>query len=585
MIPHQFIKVGLGIGLILFQGCVQAERLSPIMDLMPEQSSGIKNKNVVYAKQHMVASANYYISKAGEDILQAGGNAVDAGIASAVMVTLVEPQSAGIGGGGFILYYNAQKNVLTSIDGRESAASTAMPDLFLNELGQPLSYPDAVNNGKSIGTPGTLRALELLHQQYGKLPWAELLQPTIQLAEKGFPISPRLHQLIQGDPFLAKNKNARDYFYRDNGDVKAIGELLKNPQLAQVLKQIAKEGAQSFYEGQVARDIVTAVEQHPRPGKLSLVDLKSYKALQRDPVCGKYRSWKVCGMGPPSSGGIALIQMLGILENNQFNRLAPMSVASIHYLSEAGRLAYADRDQYIADPAFEKIPVSQLLDSNYILQRSRLIQSDQSMKRASAGVVSPALSTLGIDQNSELPSTTHISIVDRQGNAISMTFSVAAAFGSRVMVDGFLLNNEMTDFSFSPVDQGKYVLNQVAGSKRPRSTMSPTMVFNQDGKLTMVIGSAGGPAIINYVAKSLLGVLDWGLDMQQAITLPNLGSRNQETDIETGTLTPAILDRLKSMGHPLRIWEMNSGTQGIFIDQMGLWGGVDPRREGVVLGS
>jgi gamma-glutamyltranspeptidase / glutathione hydrolase len=218
------------------------------------------------------------------------------------------------------------------------------------------------------------------------------------------------------------------------------------------------------------------------------------------------------------------------------------------------------------------------------LQRSRLIQSDQSMKKASAGVFSPALSTLGIDQNSELPSTTHISIVDRQGNAVSMTFSVAAAFGSRVMVDGFLLNNEMTDFAFSPVSQGKYVLNQVAGSKRPRSTMSPTMVFDQQGKLTMVIGSAGGPAIINYVAKSLLGVLDWGLDMQQAITLPNLGSRNQETDIETGTLTPAILDRLKSMGHPLRIWEMNSGTQGIFIDQMGLWGGVDPRREGVVLG-
>ena len=581
---YRFTKIGLGICLTILQGLVQAERLPYLADLMPEQSSGIKNKNVVYAKNHMVASANYYISKAGEDILQAGGNAVDAGIASAVMVTLVEPQSAGIGGGGFILYYNAQKQLLTSIDGRETAASKVTSDLFLDEHGQPLTYPDAVNNGRSIGTPGMLRALELLHQQYGKLPWAQLLQPTIHLAEKGFPISPRLHQLIQGDPFLIKNKNAREYFYRENGEVKATGELLKNPQLAQVLKLVAQHGAKSFYEGPVARDIVTAVENHPKPGKLSLEDIKNYQAIQRDPVCGKYREWKVCGMGPPSSGGIALIQILGVLENLHFNRLAPMSVASIHYLAEAGRLAYADRDQYITDPAFEKIPVTQLLDASYIQQRSRLIQMDQSMKKAPAGVFSPALSVLGMDQNSELPSTTHISIVDRQGSAVSMTFSVAAAFGSRVMVDGFLLNNEMTDFAFSPFDQGKYVLNQVAGGKRPRSAMSPTMVFDAQGKLRIVLGSAGGPAIINYVAKSILGVLDWGFDIQQSIALPNLGSRNQETDIETGTLTEASLERLKSMGHPLKIWEMNSGTQGILIDQMGLWGGVDPRREGVALG-
>jgi gamma-glutamyltranspeptidase/glutathione hydrolase len=582
--PKRLIPLCLGITMLMFYGVVQSQQVAEIVDLIPEKDSGIKSKNIVFAKQQMIASANYHISKAGNDMLELGGNAVDAAVASALMVTLVEPQSAGIGGGGFVLYYNQRQQLLTSIDGRETAASKAMPDLFLDEHGQPLSYPDAVNNGKSIGTPGLLRALEMLHKKYGKLPWATLFEPTIVLAEKGFAISPRLHELIQKDPFLLKNQATREYFYQKNGDAKSIGEILKNPQLAKTLKKIAQYGVKSFYEGQVARDIVSAVQQHPQPGQLNLNDLKNYQAIQRETVCGNYRLWKVCGMAPPSSGGVALIQILGILDQNAFYRLPPMSVPAIHYLSEAGRLAYADRDQYIADPAYTSVPVPQLIDKNYLMQRSRLIQENRSMKKATAGVLNPPLSNIGMDKNSELPSTSHISIVDHQGNAIAITLSVAAAFGSRVMVNGFLLNNEMTDFSFIPIDQGQHVLNQVAGGKRPRSSMSPTMVFDAQGKLTMVIGSAGGPAMINYVAKSLLGVLDWKMDMQQSINLPNIGSRNQETDIETGTLNNETLERLKSMGHSLKIWEMTSGTQGIFIDQNGLWGGVDPRREGVALG-
>ena len=569
----------------LFPGILSAQTFAPILDLLPEQSTGIKEKKVVFAKEQMVASANRYISQAGATILNQGGNAVDAAIASAIMVTLVEPQSAGIGGGGFILYFDKKQQILTSFDGRETAPQAATETLFIDSSGRPLSYPDAVNNGRSVGVPGLLRALELMHQKYGKLPWQDLFAPTIELAERGFEVSSRLSQLVQKDPFLAYSENAKKYFYSSSGTPIQTGQILINLPLANTLKNIARSGARVFYEGQMAKEIALAVGRHPRPGILNEDDLKNYQAVERDVICGPYRAFKVCGISPPSSGGITLLQILGILESFPMTTYSPTSYQGIHYFSEAGRLAYADRDIYIADPSFGKVPVKELLAPSYLAQRAKLIRSDISMKQASAGEFVTKQSKLGIDQSAEIPSTSHLSIVDRQGNAVSMTLSVAAAFGSRIMVDGFFLNNEMTDFSFISEQNGLKIFNRVEPGKRPRSAMAPVMIFDQHDQLKMVVGSAGGPAIINYVAKTIMGVIDWGLNIQEAIALPNIGSRNIETDLEISTLSLGTINQLKSMGHPIKEWEMNSGTQGIWIDHRGLWGGVDPRREGVVVGQ
>ena len=570
----------------LFPGLLSAQTPAPILDYLPEQATDIKEKKVVFAKEQMVASANRYISQAGTNILNQGGNAVDAAIASAIMITLVEPQSAGIGGGGFILYFDKKKHILTSFDGRETAPQAATDTLFMDSLGgRPLSYPDAVNNGRSVGVPGLLKSLELMHQKYGKLPWQELFAPTIELAERGFEVSSRLSQLVQKDPFLAHSENAKKYFYSPSGTPIQTGQILINIPLANALKNIARSGAQVFYEGQMAKEIVLAVGRHPRPGILKEDDLKRYQAVERDVICGPYRAFKVCGISPPSSGGITLLQILGILESFPMATYTPTSYQGIHYFSEAGRLAYADRDIYIADPSFGKIPVKELLAPSYLAQRAKLIRSDISMKQATAGEFVTQQSKLGIDQSAEIPSTSHLSIVDRQGNAVSMTLSVAAAFGSRIMVEGFFLNNEMTDFSFIPEHNGLKVFNRVEPGKRPRSAMAPVMIFDSNDQLKMVIGSAGGPAIINYVAKTIIGVIDGGLNIQEAIALPNIGSRNIETDLEINTLPLGTINQLKFMGHPIKEWEMNSGTQGIWIDHRGLWGGVDPRREGVVMGQ
>ena len=569
----------------LFPGILSAQTSSPILEFLPEQATGIKEKKVVFAKEQMVAGANRYISQAGASILNQGGNAVDAAIASAIMVTLVEPQSAGIGGGGFILYFDKKQHILTSFDGRETAPQAVTENLFIDQMGRPLSYPDAVNNGRSVGVPGLLKALQLMHQKYGRLPWQELFAPTIELAERGFEVSSRLSQLVQKDPFLAYSENAKTYFYSSSGTSIQTGQILINIPLANALKKIAKYGAHVFYEGQMAKEIVLAVGRHPRPGVLNEDDLKKYRAVERDVVCGPYRTLRVCGMSPPSSGGITLLQILGILESFPMTTYSPTSYQGIHYFSEAGRLAYADRDIYIADPSFGKVPVKELLAPGYLAQRAKLIRSDISMKQATAGEFVTQQSKLGIDQSAEFPSTSHLSIVDRQGNAVSMTLSVAAAFGSRIMVNGFFLNNEMTDFSFVPEQNGVKIFNRVEPGKRPRSAMAPVMIFDSNDQLKMVIGSAGGPAIINYVAKTIIGVIDGGLNIQEAIALPNIGSRNIETDLEISRLPLGTINQLKFMGHPIKEWEMNSGTQGIWIDHRGLWGGVDPRREGVVLGQ
>lgn len=567
---------------------VNAQTVVPMTELLPEQSTGLINHLPVQAKEYLVVSANQHISQAAQTILQQGGNAIDAAVAAAIMVTLVEPQSAGIGGGAFLLYFNQAQKILTSIDARETAAALAKPNRFLNAQGLPLSYPDAVNNGQSIGVPALLRGLELAHQRYGKLPWKELFTPTIELAQSGFAISPRLHQLVLKDPFLKYNAAALHYFYlphQDPPQVKPVGTILKNPELANTLMLVASQGANVFYESPLAQAVINAVQQHPRPGDLSLNDLKNYQAIEREVVCGPYRRWKICGMGPPSSGGITLLQILGLLERFNWQNNQLTTVDTIHLFAEAGSLAYADRDRYIADPKFIAVPIKELLNPIYLQQRSQLIDQQQSMGIAKPGNFPGFAQFLGDDSQSELPATSHFSIVDQQGNAVSLTMSVAAAFGTRIMVKGFFLNNELTDFSFLPDQDGRPIANQVGPNKRPRSSMSPTLVFDEKEKLRMVIGSAGGPAIINFVAKAVMGVLDWNLDLQQAVRLPNMGSRNAQTELEKNSVLEKYIPDLKARGHNVKLLDLNSGTHGIWVDANGLWSGIDTRREGVALGK
>lgn len=554
-----------------------------ITEMSPEPSSQLTNKKMVFARQQMVVSANPYISEAGNMILAQGGNAVDAAIATALMVSLVEPQSGGIGGGGFILYLNPKENILTSIDARETSSNTTKENQFLDSNDKPLNYGQAVFLGTSVGVPSLLKGLALLHQKYGSLEWNKLFLPTIRLAKEGFLISPRLHTLIVKDPFLLKNINASRYFFDKDLNPLPIGYLLKNPELAKVLEEVSIHGVAKFYEGEIAKDITRAVKQHQTSGGLNEDDLKQYQAVERKVVCGPYRSWKICGMAPPSSGGITLISMLGILQNFSLNQLNELDY--VHYLSEAGRLAYADRDMHIADPDFIQIPIDSLIDPKYTKERSHLISIKKSMIKAKPGNLNQLPVQLGSDSSSELPATSHISIVDKNGQAVSMTISVASAFGSRIMTNGFFLNNEMTDFSFKSKENQQLIANRIEPTKRPRSSMSPTFVFDEQQRLIMTLGSAGGPSIINYVAKTITAVLDRNLNIQEAIDYPNIGSRNQETELEKESFVEQFAQELQLRGHPLLIREMNSGTQGIFINRDGLWGGVDGRREGIAIGN
>ena len=554
-----------------------------ITEMSPEPSSQLTNKKMVFARQQMVVSANPYISEAGNMILAQGGNAVDAAIATALMVSLVEPQSGGIGGGGFILYLNPKENILTSIDARETSSNTTKENQFLDSNDKPLNYGQAVFLGTSVGVPSLLKGLALLHQKYGSLEWNKLFLPTIRLAKEGFLISPRLHTLIVKDPFLLKNINASRYFFDKDLNPLPIGYLLKNPELAKVLEEVSIHGVAKFYEGEIAKDITRAVKQHQTSGGLNEDDLKQYQAVERKVVCGPYRSWKICGMAPPSSGGITLISMLGILQNFSLNQLNELDY--VHYLSEAGRLAYADRDMHIADPDFIQIPIDSLIDPKYTKERSHLISIKKSMVNAKPGNLNQLPVQLGSDSSSELPATSHISIVDKNGQAVSMTISVASAFGSRIMTNGFFLNNEMTDFSFKSKENQQLIANRIEPTKRPRSSMSPTFVFDEQQRLVMTLGSAGGPSIINYVAKTITAVLDRNLNIQEAIDYPNIGSRNQETELEKESFVEQFAQELQLRGHPLLIREMNSGTQGIFINRDGLWGGVDGRREGIAIGN
>ena len=573
---------------------IAASQLALAQHQVPELPSGRTPKKPVSTRHDMVAAANPLAVEAGRQILKQGGSAVDAAVAVQMVLNLVEPQSSGIGGGAVMLFHNGRNGLLTAYDGRETAPAAARPDRFLDKEGKPLKFYDVVVGGKSVGVPGTLRLLELAHRQYGKLPWPKLFEPAIALAEQGFAVSPRLHLLISADKYLTQDR-ARAYFFNPDGTPLAVGNMLKNLAFAATLKRIAAEGADAFYQGDIARDIVETARSHPtNPGDLTETDLAGYKVKVREPVCGHYRAYNVCGMPPPSSGGIAVLQILGILEPFDMKALGVNSLISVHLFSEAGRLAYADRDQYLADPDFVKPPAG-LTDPAYLRQRSAVIKLDASMGRAKAGVPAvaqpaqkkaAALRSFGTGAALEFPSTSHISIVDKYGNALAMTTTIEDAFGSRLMTrSGFLLNNELTDFSFAPVDDGKPVANRIEAGKRPRSSMAPTIVYDGQGRVFIVLGSSFGSTIINDVAKALIAIIDWGLDPQAASALPNYGSRNGPTELEKGTAVVALEPRLRALGHETRIIDDTSGVHAIVRTRSGWIGGADPRREGTAAGD
>jgi gamma-glutamyltranspeptidase/glutathione hydrolase len=578
----------------------------PTLPLAPESASGFRTDlKTQHAEKFMAAAANPLAAEAGREMLRRGGSAIDAAIAMQAVLTLVEPQSSGIGGGALIVLWDGK--AVRTYDGRETAPAGATEKLFLQANGQPMGFTQAQIGGRSVGTPGVLRALELAHQKHGRLPWAQLFEPAIQLAEQGFAISPRLHRLIAADSSMPRSPEMMAYFRNADGSPKAVGTNLKNPALAAVFKRIAHEGPDALYKGPVAEEIAAKVQGHDNPGSLSLTDLANYQAKERAPLCTDYKRWQVCGMPPPSSGGIAVAQILGTLQaletRDKRLALAPLQPVkttapagiepdpqAVHLISEAERLAYADRAQYLADTDFVPVPVKGLVDPAYLASRAALI-GERSMGTAKHGTPPGIRVAYAPDRSPLRISTSQVVAVDDAGGAVSMTTTIESAFGSHIMVQGFMLNNEMTDFSFIPEENGQKVANRVEPGKRPRSSMAPTLIFDrQSGEFLATVGSPGGSQIIEYVAKSTIGLLDWNLDAQAAINLPNFGSRNGPTELEQGQFSPTLIQALKDKGHSVSEIDMTSGTQAIVRvkDAQGkasLTGGADPRREGQALGD
>jgi gamma-glutamyltranspeptidase/glutathione hydrolase len=553
----------------------------------PEGESGFQPKPLVKAKRHMVVAAHPLAAEAGLAILRKGGSAVDAGIATQMVLNLVEPQSSGIGGGAFILHWDAAAKHLASIDGRETAPAAATPELFLDAEGKPLPREEAMASGISVGVPGLLAALKLAHDNYGKLPWEELFQPAIALARDGFPVSPRLAKLLAEEDPASFTPEARAYFFDPQGRPWPTGYRLANPVLAETLEVVARGGPEALYRGDLARDIATAVQTDPRiAGKLTAEDLASYRAKEREPVCVLYRRNRVCGMGPSSSGGVTVAQVLALIEPFDLGA-APLDARAAHIIAEAERLAFADRARYQADPDFVSVPLAGLLDPSYLAERRALIDPERAQAKVAAGTPpNTRQGAFGLDRSHPKGGTSHISVVDDAGNAFSMSSSIENAFGARSMVRGFLLNNQLTDFSFIPEDEdGHAIANRVEGSKRPRSSMDPAIVFGADGAPRYVLGSPGGPAIILYNLKALVALIDWGLDPAQAAALVNFGATENAVLLEPGAAWDALAASLEAMGHAVHRVPLTSGEHIVAFTPEGLEGGADPRREGVALGD
>ncbi|WP_419569912.1 gamma-glutamyltransferase [Rheinheimera sp.] len=550
----------------------------------PEATTSIEHKALVTSSHYMATAANPLAVEAGRQVLAKGGSAVDAAIAMQLMLGLVEPQSSGIGGGLFMLHFDAANKQLTSIDGRETAPQQAGPDLF-RVNGKLLPWREAFVGGKSVGVPGVVKSLELAHQLHGKLPWASLFDAAIKTAEQGFVVSPRLAGLLASgwNPGLTGFAPTKAYFQPDGQWLQA-GQTLKNPAYAALLRRIAKEGSAAFYQGDNAKAIVNTVQQASvNPGKLTEQDLLAYQPVQRDAICIPYRLYKVCSMAPPSSGGLAVLQILGLLAATPVDKLKPNSVDAVHLISQAAKLAFADRERFAGDPDFVKVPVAGLLDAGYLKQRAALLAQPEGAPAEAGQPVGaePMVPSKAI----EFANTSHLSVVDSQGNAVSMTTSIENAFGSGLMVNGYLLNNQLTDFSLDARLNGFWVANRVEGGKRPRSSMAPVMVFDQSGQLKYVTGSPGGSRIINYVAQNLIAVLDWGMDPAQAAALPRFSHRNDGLVLEQGTVLEQLVPALKELGYQPKLGDLNSGIHAIERQGTVLQGAADPRREGAVAGE
>lgn len=572
--------------------CVGGALAQSDSELLPESATGRTAKDPVYAEDFMVSAANPYGAQAGYEVLKDGGSATDALIATQLVLNLVEPQSSGIGGGGFMIHWDARRDHLTTFDGRETSPADTPDDIFVPYAardGQPSRFSDAAQGGKSTGTPGLVQMFELAHEEYGRLRWSRLFRPAIELAESGFVVSPRLATLIERDrERLKRHPSTRAYFFKDDGSPIVAGDTLMNQAFADALKQIAEDGADAFRSGPIVDAIVTAVTEDDTDfrGYLSQQDFLDYVPLERDAVCGSYRTYRICGMGPPSSGGLTVIQILGLLEHFDLAGLGANSPEAVHLFLEATRLAFADREVYIADPDFGPTPGVGLIDSTYLTARAQLIDPRQAFETVKPG--NPPWRTpqaLAPDLTPKPPGTTHISVVDARGNIAAATNTIMAVFGNRVMAAGFMLNNEQTNFSFVPARDGLPVANRIEPGKRPLSAMAPTIVFNEDGTPVLVIGSPGGQAIIAYVALTIIGVLDWGLNVQEAIELPHAALFFGRLAVERGTVLEALAPELEAFGHSVRVADLNSGLHGIMITDDGLIGGADPRREGVALGD
>ena len=552
------------------------------------------------AKRWFIAAANPYAAEAGAEILRNGGSAVDAAIATQAVLGLVEPQSSGFGGGAFMIHYDPKAGTLETYDGREVAPASATPERFLTEAGEPMGFYDAVVGGLSVGVPGVVRMLELAHKEHGSLPWADLFDTPIALAENGFKVSPRMNKLVGRIPRLKQLPAAGAYFYDEAGEPWPVGHVLKNPAYVETLSAIAAGGAEAFYQGPIAEAIVEAVNSAPNPGGMSLDDLANYQAVKREPVCGEYRRYQICSMAPPSSGGVTTLQIMAMLEPFDLASAGAGSIEALHLIFEASRLAYADRNQYLADNdmlsgeaglSVDEV-ISGLLNPAYLEARAGLINPVKAAASVMAGDpseyehddVSGKWKRYGADASPEPPSTSHFVIVDGEGRVVSMTTTVEFAFGSHLMSGGMILNNQLTDFSFLPERDGRPVANAVAPGKRPRSSMSPVIVFDADGNLWGALGSPGGPAIIGYVVKTLIAMIDWNMSAQEAINFPNAVYPRGAPLLEEGGFDAQIVAGLKARGHEVTVRVLNSGVQALKVLPDGDYdGGADPRREGVWL--
>jgi gamma-glutamyltranspeptidase/glutathione hydrolase len=544
-------------------------------------------RTLAIANKEMVAAGDKRAAAIGLEILRKGGNAVDAAIATQLVLNLVEPQSSGIGGGSFMMFWDQKNSKMTALDGREKAPSAATPERFLKADGKPMDWKDAYPGGLSVGVPGTVKLLETAHQKWGHLPWKDLFAPAIKLAEEGYEISPRLNTALTTEAdTLTKSPIAKALYYTEDGKPKTAGTVIKNPAFAQTLRTIAEKGSAGFYSGPIAEDIIATVTQSPiNAGDMTLADLKAYTVKERETVCEPYRAYKVCGFGPPTSGGITVAQILGILQTKD---MAPLkgNAKAAHFFSEAGDLAYADRNLYIADTDFVDVPVKSMIESGYLQSRAKLINDDKVFDIAQAG--NPGRQSYNFVPSAGIEyGTSHMSIIDKNGNAVSMTTTIEYRFGSQLMTKGgFSLNNQLTDFSLNPKEGDKLVANRVEANKRPRSSVSPTLVFDKNGKLFAIVGSPGGPQIINFVAEALVGLIDWNMNPQQIANLGHYGSRNNGViELEQNTDAVGYKADLEKMGHQTKVMEIKSGLNILQIKDRRILGGSDPRQEGAALGD